>query len=119
MSKEICYQCNKEIIREEGSCGTGYGYDKDNNKICYACCGENDKQYLLEHGKLSGYFSNMHFTNWPGSFKIKAYYTRTSWHNFAGKNGRTDFWLNFEGNHYWGVQIGSNNQCATIRKIKN
>ena len=115
---DTCSVCNKEIIRDPESCGTGYGRDKDNNIICYACCGENDKKTLLETGKLSGYYSKLHFTNWPGSFKIKAYYSRSSWHNFAGKDGRTDFWLNFEGKHYHGVQIGHNNECATIRLLK-
>jgi len=115
---ETCTVCKKEIIREEGGCGTGYAIDNNGNKICYACCGEADKKTLLETGKLSGYYSHLVFTNWPGSFKIKAYYSRDSWHNFAGRNGRTDFWLNFEGKHYHGVHIGHDNECATIRLLK-
>ena len=119
----VCFQCNKEIIREPNSISTGYGIDKEDHKICFACCGENDRKCLLETGKMYGYFSKdkdgrWYFSNWPGSFKIHAYYTRSSWHNFAGRNGRTDFWCIFEGNHYWGVQIGHNNQCATLRKVK-
>lgn len=96
---------------------TGFGRDKENKTICFACCGENDKRQLRETGKLSGYFSGGHFTNWPGSFKLHVYSVRKSWHNFAGKDGRTDFWGMFEGKEFHGVQIGHFNECATI-KIK-
>lgn len=115
--------CNCGHIAKSDGLGTGYGIDKDGNKICYYCCGENDKQELRNTGKLFGYISKNKdgkfvFTNWPGSFVIPVYSFRYSWHNFAGKNGRLDFWLNFEGNTFHGVNIGKSNQCATIKKTK-
>lgn len=113
--------CGHEAISNGFS--TGYGVDKDGKKICFECCGEQDKQTLRETGKLYGYYSRdkekgMCFTNWPGTFKLHSYYSRDSWHNFAGKNGRTDFWCQFEGHVYHGVHIGNNNECATLRRTK-
>ena len=117
--ENICYICKKEIVRDVNRISTGYGIDKDGNKVCFACCGDLDKKQLLETGKLYGYYSGGYFSNWPGTFKLLANYSKKSYHNFAGRNGRTDFWCRFEGNEYHGVHIGHNNECATIRKIKS
>lgn len=102
---------------------TGYGIDKENKKICFTCCGENDKQELRDNGKFTGYISGtkengFKFTNWPGTLNIPVRYYRFSWHNFAGRNGRMDFWLTFEGQNYHGFQIGYNSQIATIKRNK-
>ncbi len=101
----------------------GYGRTADGKTICFACCAENDKKQLLETGKLSGYISKndagqWRFTNWPGSLSIPVHSFRFSWHNFAGKNGRMDFWFRFEGANYHGVQIGNNNQIARVKRLK-
>ncbi len=102
---------------------TGYGRTGSGEIVCYDCCAKDDIAYLEANGKLSGYYvkgedNKYYFTNWPATLKIPVYYQKTSWHNFAGKNGRTDFWLTFEGKQYHGVQIGHNSQLATIKKIK-
>lgn len=115
---DTCNVCHKDIVKEKDSISTGYGIDKDNNKVCFACCGEQDRKQLLEEGKLFGYWSHGFFSNWPGTLKIKAYYSRDSFHNFAGRNGRTDFWFNFEGKHFHGVHIGHNNECARVKQVK-
>jgi len=118
-----CTVCHQNKVHESNF-STGYATNDKGEKICFDCCGDADKNYLLEHGKLSGYFSKnkdgkYHFTNWPGTFTLPVFYTRKSWHNFAGKDGRTDFWIKYNGAEYHGVQIGHNNECATIRKTKN
>lgn len=117
-----CSVCGEEKTHESDFT-TGYGKDKDGNIVCFACCGEQDKQYLRDNGKLSGYFTKgkdgeYYFTNWPGTFKLRARHIRKSWHNFAGKDGRTDFIVTFEGKDYYGVQIGHMNECATIKAYK-
>lgn len=111
----------------------GFGTDRNGKTKCYTCCAEDDKQYLRENGQLTGYFvkketpnpfgspgsvSQYAFVNWPSSFVLPARWVKKSWHNFAGKNGRTDFWVWFEGKCYHGVQIGHFNQLATIRLLK-
>ena len=116
---ENCSICGKEMFSD--GLGTGYGTNEKGEKLCYSCCGEQDKKYLIENGKLSGYLSRdengFYFGNWPGSFKIRVYGVRYSWHNFAGKNGRRDFWLSYAGENYHGVNIGDN-ECATIKRVK-
>ena len=119
----FCSVCGKEIKKEINSCSTGYGVNEHGEKTCFKCIGKADKKELVKTGKLTGYFSTgkdgrKYFTNWPGSLSIHVYYTRQSWHNFAGKNGRTDFWFLFEGQNYWGVQIGNNNQIARVKRVK-
>lgn len=120
----ICYQCNKEIIRDPESISTGYGIDKDGHKICFECCGVNDRKTLLETGRLDGYYTRdklgyYYFSNWPSTLKIKVLGHKESNHNFAGRNGRTDFWFTLEGKTFHGVHIGHNNECARVKMIKS
>jgi hypothetical protein len=118
--KTLC-DCGHEAVSDGFS--TGYGVDNEGKKICFRCCGERDKKFLRDNGRLSGYFTgngdHMEFTNWPGTLKLKVVSHRYSHHNFAGRNGRCDFWVYFEGNRYHGVHIGANNECATIRIVKS
>lgn len=116
METEKCYLCNEPFVRS--GIGTGYATKEDGRKICYSCAGAEDEKRLLEDGKLIGYFSNGYFTNWPATLKIPVPYTKKSYHNFAGRNGRTDFWFTFKGFSFWGKQIGNNNEIAYVRKIK-
>ena len=115
MKAEKCKICGAEFV--SNGCGTGYGINENGEKICYSCCGKADAEKLEKDGILSGYFSDGFFTNWPGTFKIKVQGVKKSWHNFAGRNGRRDFWLTYKGQNYHGVNVG-NNQCATIRRVK-
>lgn len=122
MTSFICDKCHEQKTNDSQHT-TGYGTNDKGEKHCYECCAKEDAAYLLEHGKLQGYFveenKQGYFTNWPGSLKIPIYARRVSWHNFAGRNGRTDFWLKYNGQNYHGVQIGHNSQIATIRRTKN
>ena len=99
----------------------GYGITPDGKKICYQCRAENDKQYLRDNGRLSGYLTgnpgNMKFSNWSSSFTLNVQCYTKSWHNFAGRNGRIDFWVTWEGNKYHGIHVGNSHTCATIRKV--
>lgn len=118
----ICSHCGQNKVHED-SLTTGYATNDKGEKICFACCGEIDRKYLNDNGKLSGYFTESakdgdFFTNWPGTLKLRVTYKRKSWHNWTGKNGRTDFWIHTNDASYHGVQIGHNSQCATIRKVK-
>lgn len=120
--KFYCSNC-KQQKTHESDFSTGYATNSKDEKICFECCGELDKQALIEDGKLTGYFvkkddGKYYFSNWPGTFLIPVYYSRSSWHNFAGKNGRTDFWCTFQGKKYHGVQIGHNSQIARLKALK-
>ena len=42
----ICIQCKTEKPMHGHGCGTGYGVNAQDQKICYACIGENDRKEL-------------------------------------------------------------------------
>jgi len=120
---EICTKCKKKIVKPADSCGTGYGIDKDNNKVCYACCAENDKEQMRQDGKTVLYLSKSkdkvpvhQLTNWPGTLKISVNYMRTGRHNIAGV--RYDVWFWFEGAHWHGIQYGDNTQLCHCKRLK-
>jgi hypothetical protein len=56
-------------------------------------------------------------SQWSGGLCRPVYALRKSWHNMAGKNGRTDFDFSFDGSRWHGVNIGDN-QIARVRRCK-
>lgn len=120
MKKVTCSQCKKEIINTN-KFTTGYGIDKNKHKICFDCCGKNDLNSLQTAkigDKFIFYYDNVNVTNWPGTLKIKPYYTKNNKHNFWHCK-RIDLWFNVDNNKFWGKQIGYNNQIVHIKRIKN
>lgn len=116
-----CHQCKQEITHESDF-STGYGRDKDDNKICFACCGENDKKELLEMpigGKTMLYLDTkeMKLTNWPGTLQIKLHNIRKGRHNIAGR--RYDIWFQYGQNQFHGTQYGDMTQICHIKRIKD
>lgn len=123
MEKVYCIKCGKECILE--GIWAGYGVmPETGEKVCYACCGELDKQRLLNAKPGDKFYmyltGNMQYGyyvfNWPGSFKIKVFPRKGS-HNFA--RARYDFWFYFGNKAFHGVQYGDNTQVAHIRCLKN
>jgi len=100
--------------------GTGYAIDKDNNKICYACCGDRDKQELINlkpKEKTCMYLDgNNRLSNWPGTFVINNVRTRKGYHNIAG--ARIDVWFTYSTQNYHGVLYGHNTQICHIQRVK-
>ena len=149
METVICSQCGKECLptifydaEKTKPMDTGYGVDKDGNKVCFECCGANDEKTLEETGKLFGYLicdssglmtdsagrASMKrqraiwtgisgtFTNWPGTLRIKTGAIKRSVNNFGAE--RLDFWFTWKGNKYHGVNVGDN-QCATVKRVES
>ena len=118
MEKFICHVCGLEKpVNHDG--GTGYARDKDNNFVCYECCGKQDEQELktMQPGeKTIHYWNGKEITNWPGTLKIKPYFTKNSRHNIA--RTRTDIWFNFHSLPFHAVQYGDNSQIAHIKRLK-
>lgn len=123
MKKIYCTKCGKEC-RPDGFTA-GYGViPETEDKICYSCCGELDKQQLLKakpgdkfYMYLTGNIQYGYYvSNWPGSFKIRVY-PRKGRHNIAGV--RYDFWFCLGNNEFHGVQYGDNTQVAHIRCLKD
>jgi len=119
MKTYICSQCKKEC--KSDGVGTGYGRNKNNKKVCYSCCGDNDKRDLLNSkigDKFIFYFSGGVVTNWPSSLVIKPNYVKKGGHNWWNCE-RHDFWFVLEGKQFWGYQIGPNTEIAHIKRIKD
>ena len=77
---------------------------------------------MLKHGRGTIYLSKdadgrYHASDWPGIHKIPVYGIRKSFHNMAGKNGRTDVWFKIDGEEWHGVNIGDN-QILRVKKLK-
>jgi hypothetical protein len=118
-----CSVCGNHCKREPGSLSLGYGYTADKARVCYSCCADSDRAEMLETGRhgclyLTPAGNGWKVGNWPGSLQFQCYYAKHSWHNFAGKNGRTDAWFNGPDGHVWhAVRIGDMDICR-VRRTK-
>ena len=111
-----CSACHTvKPVKHSG--GTGYGYDRDDNLVCYACCSERDKRDMRANGRATLYLSQDKVTNWPGTLAFPVAERRTGYHNIAGK--RYDVWFRGPDRALWhGVQYGDNTQICHCRRIK-
>lgn len=123
MKTFICSKCLAEKP-EQTNGGTGYAINDNKEKICYGCCGEIDRQFMRDNGKATLYLSlegndatKGFVTNWPNTLRLPVYGLRKGYHNIAGK--RFDFWFNFNGKQWHGVQYGENTQIAHCKQLKN
>lgn len=124
MKKETFYCCQcKQHKPKQKSGGTGYAIKRNGHKVCYDCCGENDKKHLLNmklgdkwYLYLSKDEEGRHkLTNWPGTLTIPIAHVRTGNHNIA--RNRYDLWFTYGGGKFHGVQYGDMTQICHIRRI--
>lgn len=112
-----CSQCKKEISAPQDGVSSGYGLNSKNEKVCYACCGVNDAEFMRYHGKMTLYLANGLVTNWPNSLTFTPTKTKTGRHNIAGS--RTDVWFRGpDGASWYGVNYGDNTQILHCKKLK-
>lgn len=112
-----CDNC-KRTITNDSDFTTGYGTNREDEKICFECIGFHDKQKLrsLKPGEFMWlYFAKDRLINWPGSFELRPTYVRKGSHNIARE--RIDAWFKFNHHHYHGVNIGDN-QCMKVTRLK-
>jgi len=117
----ICHVCKQEKTNIS-EFTTGYGIDKDNNKVCFECCGKQDEAELraMKPGDKTILYwneSDSELTNWPGTLRIKAYHFTNSLHNFGG--WKTHIWFRYEGNDFYAYSIGNRTTIAHVLRIKN
>lgn len=62
-------------------------------------------------------FGSWFVSQWAGGLKIRVDSIRRSWHNMAGRNGRTDVDFHFDGSRWHGVNIGDN-EILRVRRVK-
>lgn len=129
-----CSKCGDPFSKYATKMTTGYGVKEDGTKICFKCCGEEDREYMRTHDRMTLYLTvrqsdgkvhvgtpglayMKHFvTNWPGTLEIPVPTPKVGLHNIAGR--RYDVWFDFEGRTWHGVQYGDNTQILHCRKLK-
>jgi len=121
--KFVCHVC-KQTIRVTPGLTTGYGVDDDDNKICYSCCADQDREWMIAQGKIHLYLcpvknSTLNWTvkNWPGSLVFPVWAQKKGRHNIAGT--RYDVWFSGPDGHRWhGVQYGDQTQICHCKRTK-
>lgn len=101
-------------------CAPGYGVS-DGLKMCFACCGKAEKEFLITRGHgmlyLTGQRGEEKLTDWPGVLIYRPSRVSHSRHNIG--RTRTDVWFTGPDNKRWhGVQIGENNQVCRVHRLK-
>lgn len=116
-----CSKCHIEKpVNTSG--GTGYGTNKQEEKICYECCGKEDLTETLRTGFFLGYLTEETdypiISNWPGTLRIRPICFKRSKTNWG--HIRTDAWFRFPDDAFvWhGKQIGDNNQIFRAKRTK-
>ncbi|MBD3261584.1 MAG: hypothetical protein GF334_07880 [Candidatus Altiarchaeales archaeon] len=113
-----CDVCKNEI-KHDGF-GTGYGIGKDNTKMCYTCCAEEDKRFMEENNKITLYHStndNEEVINWPGTLRFRSV-------SFQGEHNwglpRYDvYFIDHTGQKWYGRRIGDNTDLVHCRKVNH
>lgn len=95
-------------------------FTKEQTDAHNALLAQAEWQAMLKHGKGLLYISTDKegqsvVSDWPGVHKVQPYHSRSSFHNFAGKNGRTDVWFSLDGSRWHGVNIGDSQICHVKR----
>jgi hypothetical protein len=113
----ICSQCGQTITHNDNFT-TGYATDKNNNKVCFICCGQNDKEALFNlkpKERYILYFDGKKITNWPGTLEIIPIQITKGKHNIC--KTRTDVYFKYNGLLFHGLNLGDN-QILRINLIK-
>lgn len=113
-----CGQC-KRIRQSTTPYTTGYGIDKRKRKVCFECCGAEDRREMLRTGKGVMYLTEkagrFSVNNWPGTLTIAPDRVTKGRHNIAGS--RYDVWFTLDGHRYHGVNYGENSQILRVKRI--
>jgi len=117
MGTFVCSRCGetKELQR---SGGTGYATNDAGDKICYACCGEIDAEYMLEHGEITLYFNHRRgaVENWPGTLMFHITNCNVGKHNIAGVQ-RHVYFNGPGGRKWWGLQVGDDSELCYCKRM--
>jgi hypothetical protein len=100
--------------------------------VCYGCCAELDQEYMIEHGAITLYLTNVRqhralgwrngqwsgdVSNWPGSLCYPNRNVKMGGHNWAGR--RYDVWFIGPDLYRWhGVRYGDDTEILHCRRTK-
>jgi len=92
--------------------------------ICYDCCAEIDRETMRRDGKHTGLYLRcrhpdgvpLEVVNWPGSLRFKVQHYTVGNHNIG--HVQHNVWFEFEGQKWWGRQVGTWNEICRVRRVK-
>lgn len=123
-----CARCGASFPEPpEGGGAAGYGVNGDTgDRLCYACCADDDRAYMIQHGRWTGYLTltarnapqaRWLVSNWPGSLEFRPRAVQTGKHNIA--RVRRDAWFNGPDGYVWhAVQYGDNTDLAHCKRTR-
>lgn len=116
-----CAICN-QLVTHSDNLTTGYGLDDQDRKVCYACCGNRDREQMIKSGKATLYLITendgpFRVCNWPNSLSFDIHQIKNSHHNLAGR--RYDVWFVGPDGWIWhGITCGDNTQICHCKRTK-
>lgn len=116
-----CAQCGAQKAFQLGG-GTGYAVNKENDFVCYACCGANDKAEMIRDGVIVLYLdeAKRQVSNWPGTLVFPCGELSRSPRGGGFGGPRIDAWFTGpDGKRWHAIQRGHHNQIARCRRVKS
>jgi hypothetical protein len=122
-SEGVTFQCGTchEVKPIHTNGGTGYAVGPNDKLVCYDCCGKQDRQAMINNGKIALYLckddsGKYKVSNWPGTITFPCH-TRIGHHNIAGV--RYDCWFAGPDGYQWhGITYGDNTQICHCKRTK-
>lgn len=111
-----CDRCGAECV--PNGMTTGYGTDTNGKRHCFACCGELDKQAMIETGRTILYLAGNKATNWPGTLSFPVVITGQSRHGGGFNSPRVDFRFKGPDGAIWSGVNRGDQQAASVRRTK-
>lgn len=115
IQEKIVCDCG-HMESEHSSFTRGYATTRDGKTMCYDCCHEEDKRYLLSAEKVFFYISSdgKKLTNWPGKVLGKVVHWG-AFHPFS-RERRYVRVRDVHGQYWYGT--GDDGMWASLRKCK-
>lgn len=117
-----CAICKQEK-HHDSDLTTGYATfrDRPDEKVCYTCAGNLDRQDMVDTGRATLYLvqngDKWAVTNWPDSLRFACETPQKSRHNMARYAYRV--WFTGPDGFYWyGVQYGDNTQLCHCQRTR-
>lgn len=112
-----CSECKQTltVVHDGPAHGTGYAVKPNGHKVCYSCCGYDDRVWMTREGQACMYLTDKGVTNWCGSLVFPVLERREGSHNIA--RTRTDVWFRGPDGYLWhGVQLGDMSEICRCKR---
>ena len=114
-----CKRCGAQCVPQ--GCTTGYGENAKGDKLCFACCADDDRASMIKDGRWTGYLTRKDgawtVSNWPESLTFPTTGVKVGTHNIA--RTRRDAWFAGPDGFAWhAVSYGEWSDIAHCRRTR-